>query len=320
MKTYPVTLPHISPSQITLAKPVVMSGIGLHSGSVVKLTIHPAPAGHGICFKRLDVAEHTSIVPAQYDLVSDTRLGTTLRNEHGVSVSTVEHLMAALWAAGIDNALIELDAPEVPIMDGSSMPFVAALSQVGLKTLSAKRRVLRVLKKVEISDGESVASIAPNKEGEEGMVIHIEVNYASAVVGRQCAVYDFREQRFEDVLARARTFGFEHEVAALQNAGLALGGSLDNAIVVGKDRVLNAEGLRFDDEFVRHKALDCVGDFFLAGVRIDGCFNVLRPGHHVNNKLLRALLADESAYTITQADSLPDVADAARNAAMALRP
>lgn len=291
--------------QTTLKKPVSLSGLGLHTGSSVQMRILPASADTGIVFRRLDIEPARSFVPARFDAVVDTRLGTTISNKEGVTVSTIEHVMAALWGAGIDNALIELDAPEVPIMDGSSAPFSAVLSEAGIAKLAKNRKVIRVLKSVEVREGESYACVKPNSEGDDGMVIHIEVEYKNAVIGRQSAVYDFRETNFTDSLSRARTFGFEYEVAALQKAGLALGGSLDNAIVVGEDRVLNEEGLRFDDEFVRHKALDCVGDLFLAGLRFDAEFSFVRPGHGINNRLLRALLADSKAYTLVDAASIP---------------
>lgn len=290
--------------QTTIAKAVTLSGIGLHSGSTVTLRLLPGAAGTGIVFRRLDVEPLRAMVAARWDAVCDTRLGTTIKNSHGVSVSTIEHLMAALWGAGIDNALVELDAPEVPIMDGSSEPFVELLKKAGVTKLAKSKRVLRVLKPVEVRDGESIARLIPNREGEEGMVLHIQVEYSNAVIGRQQAVYDFRETSFEGELSRARTFGFEYEVEAMQNAGLALGGSLENAIVVGEHGVLNAEGLRFDDEFVRHKALDCVGDLFLAGARIDGTLDCVRPGHGINNKLLRALMADTSAYEFVTSNTI----------------
>lgn len=290
--------------QTTIGKTVSLSGIGLHSGSTARLTLRPAAVDTGITFRRMDVEPLRSMVAARYDAVCETRLGTSITNAYGVSVSTIEHLMAALWGAGIDNALVELDAPEVPIMDGSSEPFIALLKKAGTATLAAPRRILRVLKPVEVCEGASVARISPNREGEEGMVLHITVEYSNAVIGRQQAVYDFRETSFGKELSSARTFGFEYEVEAMQKAGLALGGSLENAIVVGKDGILNEEGLRFDDEFVRHKALDCVGDLFLAGCRIDGALDFTRPGHDINNKLLRALFADESAYEIVDSEAL----------------
>lgn len=291
--------------QTTIASTVTLSGIGLHSGSTVTMRLLPAAANTGIVFRRLDVEPIRAMVAARYDAVTDTRLGTTIKNSHGVSVSTIEHLMAALWGAGIDNLLIELDAPEVPIMDGSSAPFVDVLKKTGMVRLSAPKRVLRVLKTVEVCEGASVARVTPNHEGDEGTLMQIQVEYDNAVIGRQSAIYDFREISFNDMLSRARTFGFEYEVEAMQSAGLALGGSLENAIVVGEHEVLNAEGLRYDDEFVRHKALDCVGDLFLSGFHIDGTFNFIRPGHGINNKLLRALMADNTAYEIVDVQAMP---------------
>ncbi len=288
--------------QTTLRNPVSCSGIGLHSGSQVKLSLYPAEADSGIVFKRLDVAADHAWVPARFDAVCETRLGTTIRNRFGVTVATIEHLMAALWGAGVDNAVVELDGPEVPIMDGSSEPFMFMIDCAGIVETAAARRILRVLKPVEVREGNCIARVEPNREGDEGCVISIEIQYNNAVVDRQSSHYDFRETTFKQSLSRARTFGFEHEVTAMRSMGLALGGSLDNAIVVGKDKILNTDGLRYDDEFVRHKALDCVGDLFLAGCRIDGHFTFLRPGHAINNALLRALMADESAYVITRAD------------------
>ncbi len=300
--------------QTTLRNAVSCEGIGLHSGKQVNLTLRPAAANSGIVFRRTDVAGEQSRVPARYDLVSETRLGTTLKNRFGVTVATVEHLMAALWGAGVDNVMVELDGPEVPIMDGSSEPFMFLIECAGIIPLSATRRVLRILKPVEVREGGSIARVEPNKEGDEGCVVGIEIKYDSKVVDRQLSRYDFRDVTFKQTLSRARTFGFEHEVEAMRKSGLALGGSLDNAIVVGKDGILNEDGLRYVDEFVRHKALDCVGDLFLAGLRIDGLFTFYRPGHAINNALLRALLADDSAYTIAEAGSLtPTVLAAVSN-------
>jgi UDP-3-O-[3-hydroxymyristoyl] N-acetylglucosamine deacetylase len=300
--------------QTTLANPVSCSGVGLHSGSQVNMTICPAKANTGIVFRRIDVPREQASIPARYDAVTDTRLGTTIRNRFGIGVSTIEHLMAALWGAGVDNALIELDGPEVPIMDGSSEPFIFMLECAGVIPLAAPRRVLRLLKAVEVLDGDSLARVEPNTEGDEGCVLDIEIEFSNPVISRQIASYDFRDVSFKQAISRARTFGFEHEVVALRKMGLALGGSLDNAIVVGKDGVLNEEGLRYSDEFVRHKALDCLGDLYLAGLRIDGRFTFTRPGHAINNQLLKAIFADESAYTITVADKVTPVFPAARDA------
>lgn len=287
--------------QTTLGNKVSCLGVGLHSGSQVNMAIYPGKADSGIVFKRMDVPAEQAFIPARFDAVCETHLGTTLANEFGVTIATVEHLMAAFWGVGIDNAVVELDGPEVPIMDGSSEPFVFMLECAGVVQLSAPRRILRVLKAVEVRDGESVARVEPNVEGDEGCAIGIEIQFNNPMIERQSSHYDFREVTFKQTLSRARTFGFEHEVTALRKMGLALGGSLENAVVVGKDRILNQDGLRYSDEFVRHKALDCVGDLYLAGCRIDAKFNFLRPGHAINNKLLRALLADESAFEITTA-------------------
>lgn len=284
--------------QTTLKHPVTCSGIGLHSGKTVAMRLLPAGADHGIVFVRSDVERKHSHVPARYDLVADTRMGTTLRNKHGVSIATVEHLMAALWGMGIDNAAIEIDAPEVPIMDGSSEPFIQLLEAAGVAKLSVPRRILRVLREVEVSEGLSTARVAPYEGEDFGCSLDIEIDFDHALIRRQRAVYDFSGVTFKQALGSARTFCFAHEVEALQAAGLARGGSLANAIVLGKEGILNEEGLRFNDEFLRHKALDCVGDLFLAPHRIEGAFTFSRPGHGINNKLLRALMADEGAWTL----------------------
>lgn len=289
-----------STAQTTLSTPVSCSGVGLHSGKPVHMTIHPAPAGTGVVFVRTDVAAEKAVVPARYDLVTDTKLGTTLTNGFGVSVSTVEHLMAAFWGCGLDNVRVELDGPEVPIMDGSSEPFMFMLECARVIKQSAPRRYLRIRKAVEVCDGESVARVEPMGFEDEGCTLDVGIEFGHAAIGRQSCFYDFREQGFKQTLSRARTFGFEHEVNALRSMGLAQGGSLENAIVVGKEGVLNEGGLRYQDEFVRHKALDCLGDLFLAGYRIDGHFSFTRPGHGINNKLLRAVFADASNYELAE--------------------
>jgi len=286
--------------QTTLGNKVSCSGIGLHSGSQVNLSIYPTTADTGILFKRLDVPDEQAFVPARFDAVCESRLGTTISNRHGVQVATIEHLMAALWGAGVDNAVVALDGPEVPIMDGSSEPFTFMIECAGVIEMSAPRRILRPLRTIEVRDGDSLARIEPNREGDEGCILGIEIEFESKLIDRQASHYDFRETTFKQSLSRARTFGFEHEVTALRSMGLALGGSLENAVVIGKDRILNEDGLRYTDEFVRHKALDCIGDLYLAGCRIDARFTFVRPGHAINNALLRALFADDIAYVIEQ--------------------
>lgn len=286
--------------QTTLGNKVSCSGIGLHSGSQVNMVIYPSAPNTGIVFKRMDLPAKEALIPARFNAVCESRLGTTLANRYGVTVATVEHLMAAFWGIGIDNAIVELDGPEVPIMDGSSEPFVFMLECAGVVEMAAPRRILRIRKAVEVRAGNSVARVEPNCEGDEGCILGIEITFDSKLIDHQASQYDFRETTFKKSLSRARTFGFEHEVKAMREMGLALGGSLENAVVVGKDRILNEDGLRYDDEFVRHKALDCLGDLYLAGHRIDGRFTFIRPGHAINNALLHALFANKSAYAIEE--------------------
>lgn len=298
--------PFHSAHQHTLRHTVTCEGIGLHSGGVVRLALMPAEPDTGIVFKRTDVSAPVSYIPALYNHVTDTMLGTTLTNEHGVAVSTVEHLMAALWGAGVDNAYIELSAPEVPIMDGSSEPFLALIAQTGLAQQSSLRSFVRVLKPVTVKEGNSSATLLPAVS----FTLDIDIDFAHHSIARQSASYDFGEVSFDAWLGRARTFGFAHEVEKMRSLGLARGGSLDNAIVVGEQGILNEGGLRYSDEFVRHKALDCVGDYFLAGARLIGGVKTSRPGHGINNKLLRALFADRRnwRYESRMGNALPDVA------------
>lgn len=286
--------------QHTLKNPIYCSGTGLHSGAKVSMSLLPAAPDTGIVFRRADIDGPDAVIPGRFDLVSDTRLCTTLRNDAGVSVSTVEHLMAALAGCGLDNVIVEVEGPELPIMDGSSEPFVFLIDCAGTLAQDAPRRVIRVLKPVSVEDGASKAQIEPWA----GSTINIELEFETAVIGRRSMFVDLLEDRFREDLSRARTFGFLHEVEALQAAGLARGGSLDNAVVISGDSVLNEDGLRFEDECVRHKALDCVGDLFLAGAPIIGHFHGERPGHAINNRLLRALFADRSAWELVDMDDV----------------
>lgn len=279
--------------QHTVAAEVSCVGVSLHSGDMVNMGIRPAPAHSGITFVRKDIAGAPA-VRATYDAVVETTLGTTIANAQGVTVSTIEHVMAALWGAGIDNARIELDGPEVPIMDGSSEPFVFLLECAGRVQQRATRRVVEVLREVSVTEGSSTATLAPH----DGFVLDIEIAFNHPLITRQKAEYDFSDTSFKQSLARARTFGFERDVEKMRAMGLALGGSLHNAIVVGAEDILNEGGLRYADEFVRHKALDCVGDYFLAGAVLQGKATTSRPGHGVNNKLLRALFADPANYRV----------------------
>lgn len=285
-----------SARQTTLKHPVTCTGVALHSGAQVSMTLRPADAGTGIVFKRRDVDEATALVPARHDTVVDTKLGTTIANAHGVKVMTVEHLMAALWGAGIDNALIELEGPEIPIMDGSSEPFTFLLECAGIEQLDEPRQYIEVLRTVAVEEGGSTAVLAPC----DRLKLDITIHFEHPSIGTQQAVYDFAGTTFKQSLSRARTFGFVRDVEAMRNAGLARGGSLANAIVLGDDAIVNEEGLRYADEFVRHKALDCMGDYFLAG-HIKGAVTTLRPGHRINNLLLRELLRDKANYRVVSA-------------------
>lgn len=280
--------------QHTVAAEVSCVGVSLHSGDMVNMVIRPAAPNTGIVFVRKDIASANNAIQAVFDAVAETTLGTTIANKHGVTVSTIEHLMAAIWGAGIDNARIELNGPEVPIMDGSSEPFTFLLECAGRVQQRALRRTIRVLKEVRVEEGKSVAVIKPS----DAFTLEVEIAFNHPVIQTQRAHYDFSEITFKQSLARARTFGFERDVEKMRSMGLALGGSLHNAIVVGEQEVLNEGGLRYADEFVRHKALDCIGDYFLAGAMLQGAVVTSRPGHGINNKLLRALFADASNYAI----------------------
>lgn len=280
--------------QHTVAAEVSCVGVSLHSGDMVNMVIRPAGPNTGIVFVRKDIESSHNVVAATFDAVRETTLGTTIANAHGVSISTIEHLMAAIWGAGIDNARIEMDGPEVPIMDGSSEPFTFLLECAGRVQQRATRRVVQVLKEIRVEEGASVAVVKPSDD----FVLEVEIAFNHPLIATQKARYDFSETTFKQSLARARTFGFERDVEKMRSMGLALGGSLHNAIVIGEDEILNEGGLRYADEFVRHKALDCVGDYFLAGAMLQAEVITRRPGHGINNKLLRAVFADASNYRI----------------------
>jgi UDP-3-O-[3-hydroxymyristoyl] N-acetylglucosamine deacetylase len=258
------------------------------------MTLRPAGPDEGIMFQRTDMEGPASFIPATYDRISDTRLCSVLENGYGVKIGTVEHLMAALWGAGVDNAVIEIDGSEVPIMDGSSEPFITLLEQAGLEEQDAPRRLLVVDQVIEVRDGDAYARIEPH----DGFVLDVAIDFAHAAIGAQRAEYDFSDTTFAEALSKARTFGFAEDVERLRAAGLARGGSLENAVVIGAEGVLNTEGLRYHDEFVRHKALDCIGDFFLCGYRLSARVTMVKPGHRVNNLLMRALMARTDAWRL----------------------
>jgi UDP-3-O-[3-hydroxymyristoyl] N-acetylglucosamine deacetylase len=287
----------------TLAGPAICAGTGLHTGARVRLSIRPAPARSGVVFVRTDVDDRDNRVPVSADAVVQTRLGTVIGNGDGVTVSTIEHLMAALAALGVDNALVELDGPEVPIMDGSAEPFVSLLDRAGRREQEAPRRIIEIVRPIEVREGDKRAALLPCDRFE----MAFEIAFPSAAIGRQAVDLVMDEDAFRTELADARTFGFLHEVEALRQAGLARGGSLENAVVIEGDRVLNPEGLRRSDEFVRHKALDAVGDLYVLGCPILGRFEGRYAGHGLNNAVVRALLAQPNAWRVrTYAEDLAE--------------
>ncbi|MBB4286658.1 UDP-3-O-acyl-N-acetylglucosamine deacetylase [Roseospira goensis] len=303
--------PLTAAAQRTLAGPATVTGIGLHSGVDVTLTLRPAAADSGIWIRRADVTDRDPMIPARWDHVVDTRLCTTLGNAAGVTVATVEHLMAALAGLGVDNAELVVDGPELPVMDGSSAAFVALVETAGTIAQGAPRHAVRLVDTVTVEDGESVASLRP---APRGLSIDATIDFDSAAIGRQHRVVSVTPDSFRRDLADARTFGFRHEVEGLRAMGLARGGSLDNAVVVDGDAILNPEGLRHDDEFVRHKALDVLGDLALAGHPVIGAYSGHRPSHRLNNLLLRALFAQPQAWRFEPALSTAGAGDAARHA------
>ncbi len=259
------------------------------------MTLHPAEPDAGIVFRRVDAAGRGETVPATLRYVSESTLCTTLSNGQGAKVSTIEHLMAALSGCSIDNVVVELDGAEVPIMDGSAAPFVFLIECAGIAEQPLPRRAIRVLKEVEVREGERKASLTPA----EGFSISFEIDFASPAVAKQSCTFTISNGSFKTDLCRARTFGFVHELEQLRSLGLARGGSLDNAVVVSGDRILNEGGLRYDNEFVRHKTLDSIGDLYLLGAPLIGHFHGLRSGHALNHRLLRRLLDDEEAWCFT---------------------
>jgi UDP-3-O-[3-hydroxymyristoyl] N-acetylglucosamine deacetylase len=279
-------------AQTTLKNSIGCRGIGLHSGVKVSLTLHPAEADTGIVFERTDLPLQSRVVQATWDKVVDTRLCTAIGNEHGATIGTIEHLMAALAGCHLDNARIEIDGPEVPAMDGSSAPFVFLVECGGLAELNAPRRAIEVLKPISVSDRGRTATLLPH----DCFAVSCEIEFDDPAVAHQILNVSLRNGTFKSEVCRARTFGFAEDVDRLRAAGLALGGSMDNAIVIRDGVILNEEGLRYDDEFVRHKVLDSIGDLYLAGGPILGQFSGHRSGHEINNLVLRTLFADETAW------------------------
>jgi len=284
--------------QHTLAGSAIFAGVGVHSGQHVRVCIRPAPAGAGVTFVRTDITDRDNRIPARGDAVVQTQLGTVIANASGAKVSTIEHLMAAFAALGVDNAVVELDGPEVPIMDGSAGPFVDIIDHAGMRRQEAARSYIEILEIVEVTEDDKRAALSPADQFE----MSFEVAFDSKAIGRQKVDVILDEAAFRAEFADCRTFGFAAEVDALRAAGLARGGSLDNVVVIEGDDVLNPEGLRHPQEMVRHKAIDALGDLYLLGAPLLGRFEGLYSGHGVNNALVRALLANPQAWRMTTLD------------------
>lgn len=289
----------IADRQTTLRAPVTLEGIGVHSGAPVGICLRPSSANSGIVFLRRDgEAGASQLIHARYTKVSATELCTVIGDRAAASVATVEHLMSACAGLGIDNVLVEIDGPEMPIMDGSASAFVSAIESVGTSLLSAPRRYLRILRPVRVENGRAFAELLPF---EPGFRLDVEIDFDSSVIGRQRKVFDLEPAAYASEIARARTFGFMRDVEQLWKAGFALGASLDNTVAVGDEAVINPEGVRYSDEFVRHKVLDAIGDLALGGHPILGEFRSYCGGHRLNVRILEALFSDRANYAIVEA-------------------
>jgi UDP-3-O-[3-hydroxymyristoyl] N-acetylglucosamine deacetylase len=277
--------------QRTLKSLISASGVGLHTGRKVRIALRPAPPDTGIVFRRVDLDPAVE-VPARAELVGEARLASTLV-QGDVKIHTVEHLMSAFGGLGVDNVYVDLDAAELPIMDGSASPYVLLVQQAGIEEQTAPKRFLRVRRRVDVAEGDKWARLEPY----DGYRLSFSIEFRHPVIERttQAVTVDFAESSYLKEIARARTFGFMHEVEQLRDAGLIMGGALDNAVVLDEYRVLNSDGLRFADEFIRHKLLDAIGDLYLIGKPLLAAYSAHKSGHALNNKLLRAVLADSTA-------------------------
>lgn len=290
--------------QRTLQQPISATGVGLHSGERVRLGMQPAPPDSGIIFRRTDLAEPVD-VKVEPSLVNDTRLSSTLVTDTGVRVGTIEHLMSAFAGMGIDNLLVEVTAAEIPIMDGSAAPFIFLLQSAGVVDQHVPKKFIRVLREIEVVEGDKWVRLTPH----EGFKVSLSIAFDHPAFSRapQIVEIDFSHSSYIDEISRARTFGFMHEVEFMRSHGLGLGGTLDNAIVIDDEYVLNPEGLRFPDEFVRHKILDAIGDLYIVGHPLIAAFSGHKSGHALNNALLRKLLATPDAWEMVSFTRVADV-------------
>ncbi|MFN3932501.1 MAG: UDP-3-O-acyl-N-acetylglucosamine deacetylase [Brevundimonas sp.] len=281
--------------QKTTVAPAIIAGVGVHTGDRVRLAVRPAPVGTGIVFVRTDIKDRDNRIPVSGEAVVDARLNTMIENAAGVRLSTIEHLMAAFAALGVSNAVVEVDGPELPILDGSALPFVKLLDRAGFRPQEAPVRYIEILEPIRVQDGDKSAALLPCDRYE----MRFEIDFPTPVIGNQVIDFVVDEQTFRDEIMAARTFGFAHEVEALRKAGLARGGSLENAVVIDGDQILNPGGLRMEREFVKHKALDAIGDLYVLGAPLLGRYEGVKAGHAINNLLVRELLANPQAWRET---------------------
>ncbi|MEZ5856995.1 MAG: UDP-3-O-acyl-N-acetylglucosamine deacetylase [Hyphomicrobiaceae bacterium] len=293
----------IGSRQTTLAREVTIEGTGVHSGAPASVTLHPAAADAGLIFLVTKRGRVVAEIPATYEAVKNLTLCTVIGDDRGHVVGTVEHLLSALRGLSIDNCYIEIDSREVPIMDGSAAAFVDAIDNAGVRELQAPRKFIKVLKEVEVRDDDAYGRLVPHS----GFHLDVEIDFPSQVIGRQRMSLDLNPGVYRNELSKARTFGFMSDVERLWKSGLALGASLENTVAVGDDRVINAEGLRYPQEFVRHKTLDAIGDLALAGKPLLGAYRSVKGGHRINAMVLQKLFADAEAWTLVEAPRVRDM-------------
>ena len=288
--------------QKTTIAPAIIAGVGVHTGDRVRLAVRPAPTGTGIVFVRTDIKDRDNRIPVSGEAVVDARLNTMIQNAAGVRLSTIEHLMAAFSALGMSNAVVEVDGPELPILDGSALQFVQLLDRAGFRRQEAPVRYIEILEPIRVQEGDKTAALLPCDRYE----MRFEIDFPTPVIGNQVVDFVVDEDTFRAEIMAARTFGFAHEVEALRAAGLARGGSLENCVVIDGDQILNSGGLRMEREFVKHKALDAIGDLYVLGAPLLGRYEGFKAGHAINNLLVRALLANPQAWR--EVTRLPELA------------
>ena len=279
--------------QTTLKNKLLFSGVGIHNGKAVKMSIEPAKPNTGIIFKRVDL-DNNNLIKSIIDNVETSQLCTKITNDHGISVSTIEHLMATFNGLKIDNAIIKINSPELPAMDGSSYEYTQKIIKSGIKIQDTSRKYLKIIKKITVREDHRYISITPAN----GLTLDIEINYPNTIIGNDKFSYKDSTEEFIKNISKARTFAFNEDIKKMRTAGLAIGGSLNNAIVVDKFKIVNASGLRLDKEFTKHKVLDCLGDFYLLGMPIIGKIECFAPGHRLNEKFIKEILKDKTNYEI----------------------